>query len=103
MRSVIAICLLLPWEFVQSVEPELGTADWAISVSCTGCHGTFGESVSSIPSINGMNEAEFIRKLFEYKQGKRPASVMDRIARGFNSRDFELMSIFFARQKKGPR
>ena len=102
-NRIIAIWLLLPWGWVQSTEPVESANGWSLSVSCAGCHGTFGESFSSIPSINGMDKEEFIRKLSEFKEGVRPASVMDRIARGFDERDFEKMAIYFARQKRSSR
>ena len=102
-NRIIGILLLLPMGWAQSSEPiEMGE-QWSLSVSCAGCHGTFGESFSSIPSINGMDKEELIRKLSEFKQGKKPASVMDRIARGFDERDFEKMAIYFARQNRGSR
>jgi sulfide dehydrogenase cytochrome subunit len=70
-----------------------------LSHNCAGCHGTFGRSSGKIPSINGLPEAQFIRAMQDFKSGKRRASVMDRIARGYQYEDFAAMAKFFAAQK----
>lgn len=104
IRLSISACILMYCPFAQSVESIVGEeSHWSLSLSCTGCHGTSGQSISAIPSIHGMDKMEFIRKLRDFKAGNRPASVMDRIARGYNDDDFEKMAIFFNTQRGGPR
>ncbi|HUL13184.1 MAG TPA: hypothetical protein VLU73_13570 [Methylococcaceae bacterium] len=63
--------------------------------ACAGCHGTYGHSQGATPSINGKPEAQFIRLLREFKSGQRPASVMNRIARGYTDEDFKSLAEFF--------
>jgi sulfide dehydrogenase cytochrome subunit len=69
----------------------------AIAQACGSCHGTSGHGFGSIPSIAGMPEQEFVRKMLEFRSGQRPATVMDRIARGYLEQDFVNLARFFGR------
>lgn len=68
--------------------------------TCAGCHGTDGSSNGpATPSIAGMKGEYFIETMQEYKSGKRPATIMDRIAKGYSDDEIKLMAGFFAEQK----
>lgn len=67
-----------------------------LSNSCAACHGTDGMSPGEIPSIQGKS-AEFISiALIEFRDGKRPATVMDRHAKGYTDEEIELIARHFA-------
>lgn len=66
-----------------------------IALACTGCHGTSGQGMGSIPAINGIPESKFIRTMQDFKSGHRSATVMDRIARGYEDQDFLKLARFF--------
>jgi len=66
-----------------------------IALACAGCHGESGLGMGSIPAIVGIPEAEFVRTMQEFQSGRRSATVMDRIARGYRYQDFvELARLF---------
>ena len=51
--------------------------------------------MGSIPAIIGIPESEFIRTMEEFQSGHRSATVMDRIARGYQHQDFVALARFF--------
>jgi sulfide dehydrogenase cytochrome subunit len=68
--------------------------------TCAGCHGTNGSSVGpSSPTIAGMSRDYFIESMDEYKSGKRPSTIMTRIAKGYTEKEIELMADFFSKQE----
>jgi len=67
--------------------------------SCAGCHGTNGSSVGpASPTIAGISVDYFIETMDEYKSGKRPSTIMGRIAKGYTEEEVKLMADFFAKQ-----
>ncbi|HYE37474.1 hypothetical protein [Methylocaldum sp.] len=66
-----------------------------IALACSGCHGSSGRGMGSIPAIIGIPESEFIRTMEEFQSGHRSATVMDRIARGYQHQDFVALARFF--------
>jgi cytochrome c553 len=66
-----------------------------IALACAGCHGESGRGMGSIPAINGISESEFVRIMQEFQSGRRSATVMDRIARGYQFQDFVELARFF--------
>lgn len=68
--------------------------------NCAACHGTDGREFSeAMPPLAGMDKQNFIRAMNEFKQGDRPAIVMDRIAKAFGEEEIKAMAEFFAMQK----
>ncbi len=63
--------------------------------SCTGCHAS-SKRPSSIAPIAGMPAAEAANALREFRNGSRPATVMDRIARGFTEAELDAIAEHFA-------
>ncbi len=67
------------------------TSGRTLAATCTGCHGTGGHSEGEIPSIAGKTETQLLQALQEFKTDRRPATVMNRHAKGFS--DDELVAI----------
>lgn len=68
--------------------------------TCAGCHGTNGNSRGpATPTIAGVSSEYFIEAMMAYKKGERPATIMDRIAKGYTDEEIKLMAEFFATQK----
>lgn len=83
-----------------SADPLELTQGAMLSNSCAACHGTDGNSPGSIPSIGGKS-AEFIETtLIEFREGKRPGTVMNRHAMGYSDEEIRLIAEFFAGTKQ---
>ena len=66
-----------------------------LALSCAACHGTEGNSPGSIARINGRS-ADYIRNaMLDFKNDRRPASVMNRIAKGYDDEQISLIADYF--------
>ncbi|MFM7345139.1 MAG: c-type cytochrome [Tagaea sp.] len=55
-----------------------------LAATCSGCHGKNGVSVAEIPSINGKTALQLQTAMLDFKNDRRPATVMNRHAKGFS-------------------
>lgn len=60
--------------------------------TCTGCHGPAGQSAGAIPALNGRAEADLLQAMLDFKADRRPATVMNRHAKGFSDEEIALMA-----------
>ena len=71
-----------------------------LSNACAGCHGVYGASVGpSMPSLAGQSKTFFIDAMKNFRSGARDATVMGRLAKGYNDEQIVAMADFFAKQK----
>jgi len=63
-----------------------------LALSCAACHGPGGASPGSIPAIDRLTPSEIAEALQAFRAGTRPATVMDRIARGYSDAEIRLLS-----------
>jgi sulfide dehydrogenase cytochrome subunit len=76
--------------------PDAGTM---LANTCLGCHGPGGSSVGpATPTIAGMATDTFAEAMKGYKEGTRPATVMDRIVKGYTEDEIKAMGAYFAKQ-----
>ena len=66
--------------------------------ACAGCHGTRGHSASPMPIIAGLPEAYLKQTLRDFKSGKRPSTIMGRLASGYDDAEIDALASFFASQ-----
>jgi cytochrome c553 len=69
-----------------------------LSGNCTNCHGTQGRSAGAMPSLAGLSQSHIAERMRDFRDGKRPATIMHQIARGYTERQSELLAEYFARQ-----
>jgi cytochrome subunit of sulfide dehydrogenase len=76
-----------------------GSPAWADAppgaASCSGCHGPAALG-SAIPSLEGHAAADIATAMQEFRSGKRPATVMDRIAKGFSEEETRAIAEWLA-------
>lgn len=70
-----------------------------LAATCTGCHGTNGVSTGAIPTLAGVEAARIVVLMQEFRDGKRPATVMQQHARGYTDQQIEAIAAWFAAQK----
>ena len=66
---------------------------------CSGCHPRASNVGTSIPVINGRDAVEIAVIMEEFRGGKRPATVMDRITKGFSPGEVQAIAAWLAEQK----
>ncbi|MCC5973822.1 MAG: c-type cytochrome [Rubellimicrobium sp.] len=79
--------------------PQTATADDAghlLAQSCAGCHGQEGAGVGAAPAIAGISAEDFIAMWAEFQADERPATIMNRIARGYTDEEIAALAAYFA-------
>ena len=69
-----------------------------LAAACANCHGTDGRSLGVIPSLAGQNKANLLQLLREFRDGKKPATIMHQIAKGYTDAQLDALSDYFSRQ-----
>ena len=69
-----------------------------LAAACANCHGTDGRSLGGVPSLAGESKAKLLQSLREFRDGKKPATIMHQIAKGYNDAQLEALSDYFSRQ-----
>ena len=90
--SVALILLLLTGSAVAAAEAPPGAS------SCTGCHAA-GAGLDAMRPLAGRPQAEIAARMMAFKSGREPATIMDRIARGFTEDEIRAIAAWFAAQK----
>jgi sulfide dehydrogenase cytochrome subunit len=67
--------------------------------SCSGCHAVSKSAEAAVPSLDGRPIADIVRAMQEFRAGTRPATVMGRIAKGFNDQEIDAIAVWFGAQK----
>ena len=70
-----------------------------LASNCANCHGTDGHSQGGMPSLSGQPKAQLAEMLSEFKSGKRPATVMNQLAKGYTDAEIDALASYFAAQK----
>lgn len=97
-RTLLAIVLAVAplGAQAQSADPNLGRM---LAATCANCHGTNGASVGGMPSLAGKPRAAMLQMLREYREGKRPATVMQQLAKGYTDAQLDAVSAYLSAQK----
>lgn len=54
-----------------------------VAQGCLGCHGPGGAGSGSVPGLAGRDRAELAAAMAAFRANERPATIMNRIARGY--------------------
>ncbi|MGE0347950.1 c-type cytochrome [Hydrogenophaga sp.] len=71
---------------------------WA--AACANCHGTDGRAQPGTIALAGQSKDDLLQKLLDFKNGKRPATVMHQLAKGYTDEQLAQIAGYFATQKK---
>jgi cytochrome c553 len=76
----------------------LQVRSWA--AGCANCHGTQGRAEPGTVSLAGVNPVDLVKSMQDFKSGKRPATVMHQLAKGYSDEQISAIASYFAAQKK---
>ena len=73
-----------------------------LAAGCAICHGTEGRPVkdSQMVPLAGLPAGHIASQMRAFRDGKRPATVMHQIAKGYNDAQIDALAAWFAAQKR---
>lgn len=81
---------------------QLQLSQWA--ASCAACHGTQGQAIqgATVPGLAGVPAATTREQMLAFRDGRRPATVMHQLAKGFSEAQIAQLADYFASLPAGP-
>jgi cytochrome c553 len=70
-----------------------------LAATCANCHGTAGRAQGAVPALAGQSKADLIQKMNDFRDGKRPATIMHQLAKGYTAEQIDALAGWFAQQK----
>lgn len=71
---------------------------WA--AACANCHGTMGKAEPGMESLAGKDKDELLQKMLDFKSGKKPATIMHQLSKGYTDEQLQQLAAYFASLKK---
>ena len=96
MVACLAIAASSSPAWGQTVDANLGRN---MAAKCANCHGTNGASVGGMAALAGQSSEALIKVLTEFLEGKRPATIMHQLSKGYSDAQIALIANYFAAQK----
>jgi cytochrome subunit of sulfide dehydrogenase len=95
--SVIGLAIAL----VSSAGAQApSTSGRNLAAACANCHGTNGASRGGIPSLAGRDRWELVRLMQDFRSGKRQATVMHQIAKGYTDEQVDAIAAYLSAQRR---
>jgi len=90
--SVAAAIVLLSVRAGVSAEAPPGAS------SCTGCHAA-SAGIEAMASLAGRPQEKIAEAMIAFRSGQRPATIMNRLAKGFTDAEIQAIAAWYAAQK----
>lgn len=108
MRSILISAILITLPIYAARAADLPTTDrqtagMRLAATCANCHGTNGVPAGGeFGALAGMPKQTLITAMNDFRSGKRKATLMHQLAKGYSDRDVQLIAEYFAAQPKPP-
>ena len=79
--------------------PAVAAEAPAGAASCSGCHAEKPNVDTPVPRLAGQDASAMVAAMQAYRSGQRPATVMDRIAKGFSDDEIKAIAAWFVMQR----
>lgn len=98
MKPIIAIAAALA--LAAPVAQAQDTQARNLAAPCAICHGTEGRTVTKdVVSLAGLPRGHIATQMRAFRDGKRPATVMHQITKGYSDAQIDVLAAWFERQK----
>ncbi|MEO8136761.1 MAG: c-type cytochrome [Betaproteobacteria bacterium] len=74
-----------------------------IAANCANCHGTDGRAQDmkgGVPALNGVAKGTIVSQIQDFKSGKRAATIMHQISKGYTDAEIDAVAGYFSSLKK---
>jgi cytochrome c553 len=72
-----------------------------LAANCANCHGTTGNAKGAMPSLAGQPKSYIVDQMKAFRDGKRPATIMHQLAKGYTDPQIEAIADHLSRQAAG--
>ena len=69
------------------------------AAACSGCHANSRTVETPAPRLIGRSPADIVTAMQAFRTGGRPATIMDRIAKGFTDDETKAIAAWYGAQK----
>ena len=91
--AVLALAALCPPATAQQPDLNFGRN---LAAPCAICHGT---NAGGLPNLAGQPGDYIAKQLRDFRDGKRPATIMHQISKGYTEPQIDALAAYFAAQK----
>ena len=77
---------------------DVQVRSWA--AACSNCHGTGGVAQPGMESLAGVAKEDLLKKMLDFKAGRKPATVMHQLSKGYTDDQLAALAGYFAALKK---
>ena len=95
--TLAALLLSVGAAHAQAVDPAQARS-WA--AGCANCHGTNGQAQTGMEPLAGVSQADIVKKMQDFKAGRKPATIMHQLSKGYSDEQIQAIAAYFAAQKK---
>ena len=89
-------CAVLAAPASAQSSPTLGRN---LAATCANCHGTDGRARDAMAPLAGMSADKLVGLFNDFKSGRKPATVMHQLSKGYTDDQIRAIAQYFAAQK----
>jgi cytochrome c553 len=98
IRPLIAAALSFA---ALSAPAQESPAARSLAATCAACHGTDGRSLTKeVASLAGLPRDRIVSQMRAFREGTRPATIMQQIARGYSEEQVDVIADYFSRRPR---
>lgn len=99
MKTVAAACMAIG--LAAAVLPAHAQQARYLAANCANCHGTDGRSAGGggMPGLAGLSATYFVEQMKAFREGKRQATIMHQIAKGYTDEQIVALADYFSKQQ----
>ena len=71
----------------------------SMAASCASCHGTKGVALDGMDTLAGKSKDELLKKMMDFKTGKKPATIMHQLSKGYSDEQLAQLAGYFSALK----
>lgn len=74
----------------------------SLAANCAACHGTNGRPAqgSTLAGLAGKPRNELLTSMTQFKEGKKPATLMHQLGKGYTDAELEALADYFSKQSR---
>ncbi|MCZ7563706.1 MAG: c-type cytochrome [Burkholderiales bacterium] len=97
-KRVLLVALLAGLPALAAAQGSNPNLSRDLAAGCAHCHGTNGRSAGVTESLAGRRADQIVSTLKEFREGKKPATIMHQISKGYSDAQIAAIAAFFAAQ-----